>query len=450
MSDEVGEKAVSERRGLGRYVHIGAWFVLGGLLGALGSFPFGMLERGFNSTVFMFAELTRSRSDILAPITRPGDGLVTSSPGDVQPGITLIQGTMPGGTQIRLIDIAGEELHRWNADFFEAWPDADDVFPANRVPKSRFNYFIQGMHPLRDGSIIMNFGDLGAIRLDACSNVVWRSDRPMHHSVTPTGDGRFWIPGHISVFDTPAEYLPRGYTAEDIQEMLTEDGYNNSLLLVTADGEVEREISVLESVFDAGLEHALYSSLQETASDPTHVNDIEIVTPELAARIDGVEEGDLLISIREMHMLAILDEHDGRLKWYQQGPWVRQHDPDITPAGMIDVFNNRSRLIGATVRDSQIVRLDPATGETVTLHPVAEDDRFYTRIMGEHQLLGNGNRLIIESLAGRVFETTPEGEVVWDYRLQYDDEYASLFSYAMRLPENYFEEEDWTCPPQAE
>ena len=35
--------------------------------------------------------------------------------------------------------------------------------------------------------------------------------------------------------------------------------------------------------------------------------------------------------------------------------------------------------------------------------------------MGGVQRLANGNTLICESLHGRVFEVTPEGEIVWDY-----------------------------------
>lgn len=434
--------------GFARLAPMLAATVAGGLLGALDVPPFPKVAEGAHATVALIGEKTRSHPEILGPIVYPGKGLVTNKAESVQPGLTLIEGSFPEGTQVRLIDGEGRELHRWKADFFKAWPDAQKVFGAVRVPKSRHHYFIQGMSPLADGSIVLNYGELGAVRLDSCSRVIWRSDRPTHHSVTPTADGKFWIPGQISVFKTPERLLPTGMSAEDIQRELGDSqskGYNNSVLLLGADGKVEQEFSVLQAIHDAGLEHALYASLQEVAVDPLHVNDIEIVTPQLAARIPRVSAGDLLLSIREMSMLAILDQRDGKLKWHQQGPWVRQHDVDLTADGMIEVFNNRSKDIGKYVDSSQIVRFDPANRTTQVIFPVGQADRFYTFIMGTHQNLDNGNRLIAESVSGRVFEVTPKGEIVWDFRWPYNAELASLLTNAMRIPVNFFARDKLKC-----
>ena len=40
---------------------------------------------------------------------------------------------------------------------------------------------------------------------------------------------------------------------------------------------------------------------------------------------------------------------------------------------------------------------------------------FFSATMGSVQRLPNGNTLVTESLSGRVFEITPENDVVWDY-----------------------------------
>lgn len=422
--------------------------VLGGLLGALGSEPFVYLAQGARDTATFVTEMTRERPEILGPITYEGEGVVTAVPAAMQPGNTLVQGIMPGGTQVRLLAPEGGELHRWTADFFKIWPDANETITSVAVPQSQNHYFIQGMAPLPDGSIVLNFGNLRAVRLDACSNVIWRSDRPTHHSVTPTPEGNFWIPGVIDIHDTDPAYLPTDVSADDITRMLgdsTSKAYNNSVVLFSPDGEVLKEFSVLKAVYDAGLEHAIYSSMQEILPDPTHVNDIEVVTPALAGRIDGVAPGDLLVSLRDMSMLVILDQNDGHLKWYRQGPFLRQHDPDITPEGFIEVFNNRATSIRPGVDTSQIMRIDPATNTTQVMAPHGRDDRFYTYIMGSHETQPNGNRLIAESVAGRVFEVTPTGSIVWDLRLAYDDEFAALLTNAMRLPTDFFDEDVLQC-----
>ena len=40
---------------------------------------------------------------------------------------------------------------------------------------------------------------------------------------------------------------------------------------------------------------------------------------------------------------------------------------------------------------------------------------FYSALLAGAERLPNGNTLICESMKGRVFEVTPEGEIVWQY-----------------------------------
>ncbi len=427
-----------------------AALLLGGILSICNVPPFPVIETGLKATLALWKDVSRGRADILRKSPYDGTGVITYDPARAQPGYTLVQGILPGGQQIRMIDMDGSEVHRWTIDFFDIWPEPKHVFPVENLPKSVFNYHVQGFWPLPDGTVVANVGDLGTVLLDQCSRPIWTVDRMMHHSVTPTRDGKYWIPSHISVFDTEASLFPKGYDAQRVAEELIGKlkNYNNSIALVNSAGEIEKEFSVLRAVFDAGLEHSLYASLNEIPFDPTHINDIEVVNAPLAAALDGVEAGDLLVSIREMNMIAILDQNDGRLKWYKTGPWVRQHDPDIMPDGTIEIFNNRSKRLGDHVQNSQIVSYDPRTDKTTVLHPKGRDDSFFTNIMGTHQRLENNNVLISETVAGRVFETTPLGEVVWDYRLPYDDEVASLFEQSMRVPLEYFGENNWSCDTQ--
>ncbi|WP_427967524.1 arylsulfotransferase family protein [Altererythrobacter sp.] len=421
--------------------------VLSGMAGAMGVAPFKQLAEGATATMTMVRLRMLDRSLILEPIVHPGKGLVTNDAAHVQPGYTMIQGIMPGGHQVRMLDAQGREVHRWKLDFYKAWPDAAEMIPAKRIPVSEFQYINQGMWPLPDGSLIANFTALGSVRVDACSNVMWRSDRPTHHSVTPTDDGKFWIPSHIDAKDTPREWMPFGEDPQEIDDMINTDHYyHDSVVLMTADGKIEKQFSVLGAIVEAGLEGPIYQSLAEKITDATHINDINIVTGPLAEKIQGVEPGDLLLSLRAMNMLIILDQQTGQLKWHKQGAWVRQHDPDIMPDGTIEMFNNRSPMVVGTHKGSEILSFDPATETTRVIYPKSEDDWFQSNIMGTHQRLENGNELIVESMAGRAFEVTPTGKIVWDYRLPYDSEHASLFSSGMRVPLDYFEKDSLKCP----
>ncbi|RPF71064.1 arylsulfotransferase family protein [Aurantiacibacter spongiae] len=258
--------------------------------------------------------------------------------------------------------------------------------------------------------------------------------------MTPVNDGTFWIPGQFTPDETPAGWVPQGTTPRTLNDKIETDYYyHDAVVLMDGNGRTLKKLSVLKAIVDAGLEGALYQSMVETTSDATHLNDIGIVTAPLAARIEGVKPGDILVSLRAMNMLAILDKDTGALEWHKQGPWLRQHDPDIMPDGTIEIFNNRNPLIGWQHPGSQILRYDPATENTAVVFPKGRADAFETDTMGVHQTMANGNRLITETRAGRIFEVTPSGEVVWDYRLPYDEDYAAMFTFGMHVPDDYFD-----------
>jgi arylsulfotransferase ASST len=55
------------------------------------------------------------------------------------------------------------------------------------------------------------------------------------------------------------------------------------------------------------------------------------------------EAGDLLISLRTIDLVAVVDPDDYRVKWWSNGPWIGQHDPDFASDGTISVYNNTGR-----------------------------------------------------------------------------------------------------------
>ena len=202
-----------------------------------------------------------------------------------------------------------------------------------------------------------------------------------------------------------------------------------------------REHSVLAALSNGDFEHRLHDVALIDRVDPTHVNDIEVVTPALARKLENVDPGDLLVSIRQLHMLAIFDEDTGEIKWHHSGPWVRQHDADITPEGRIVVFDNGFRP------QSSLMEIDPATREVTRRYPTRELGTFKSSVLGTHQALPNGNWLINESVAGRLFEVNPDEEIVWEYVRAYDERHAALFEDAIRLAPDYFDVAvgEWDC-----
>ncbi len=222
--------------------------------------------------------------------------------------------------------------------------------------------------------------------------------------------------------------------------------YENLVLRVDEQGKIIKSFSVLQALYDAGLESAIDSTMYIKPDDPTHLNDIVIVTEALAAKIDDVEAGDILLSLRQMKMLLILDDETGLLRWHYIGPWIYQHDPDITAEGDIVVYNNANYWLNFNRKPgSNLIELDPATGKTRIIYPLGDQPGFVSELLGAHELLPNGNRLIVESRAGRVFEINPAGDIVWDFIKPYDDTYASLIAYAERVDVDFFQVDGWQC-----
>jgi hypothetical protein len=85
-----------------------------------------------------------------------------------------------------------------------------------------------------------------------------------------------------------------------------------------------------------------------------------------------------------------------------------------------------------------MMRVDPQTGATTF---VFEDDGpvMYTRIMGTHQRLPNGNWLISVPQQGQVIEVTDSGKPVREFGNIIDAKFSSLITYAEFLPENFFD-----------
>ncbi|QPG58250.2 arylsulfotransferase family protein [Shewanella eurypsychrophilus] len=422
-------------------------FLLGGLFALNQWQPYTFIIESIANTQGLWSRVTDHHPRLLEPKVYAGSGVEVYDSTKAFVGYTLLQGTMPGGPQVKLIDMTGKELHRWNINFFRIWPQADHL-AENLRPTSEFYTHTQGFIVFPDGSIIINIGGKGSAKLDKCSNVLWTLDRRTHHSITQTVEGQFWIPAHRNIDMIPEHLLFAGITKEKLNNRGANlfFGYENLVLLIDENGNTIREFSILESIYNAGLESAVLNSLKSKPYDITHINDIDVVTEALAQKIAGVNVGDLLISIRQMHMLAIIDQFTGKLKWKHIGPWVSQHDPDITEDGNITIFNNSVKeLAFARAPGSNIIEFDPMTNISNIIYPTRVQDAFFSKIMGNHQALPNGNRLITESLSGRVFEINHDGEIIWQIIIPYDEDLASLIAISHRVSTDYFKVKDWDC-----
>jgi hypothetical protein len=277
--------------------------------------------------------------------------------------------------------------------------------------------------------------------------VVWRLPHRTHHSIAIDEQGDLWIPGKKARHEVASERFPRLIPPFD----------EDSVLEVSAEtGEILREISALDVLYGSEYEGALFANAERfvhlETGDPLHLNHVEPLPAAMAGAFPLFEAGDLLISMREINLVMVVDPKTEKIRWAKTGPWVRQHEPHFLPDGRISVFDNRqvdnARHVarGKPRLASRILAIDPQTGKIDVLHEGTLAQPFYTDIMGKQQPLANGNLLVTEPTAGRAFEVTPDGRIVWSFINRFDADRVAMIEQATRYPESYAAFASEGCP----
>ena len=124
-------------------------------------------------------------------------------------------------------------------------------------------------------------------------------------------------------------------------------------------------------------------------------------------------DGNLLVCLRQIDLVILIDKASGEIIWERQDRnWGGPHDPQELENGNILIFANRD---GQRPLGSQIIEFDRHSGETVWAYQGNPTHSFFSHFISGAQRLWSGNTLICEGLWGRLFEVTPDGEIVWEY-----------------------------------
>ncbi|MDP6175697.1 MAG: arylsulfotransferase family protein, partial [Rhodospirillales bacterium] len=128
-----------------------------------------------------------------------------------------------------------------------------------------------------------------------------------------------------------------------------------------------------------------------------------------------LENGDYMISLRRSSWLIIIDRETKKPCWeMQRDAWGGPHDCQVLENGNIMFFANGLYAPGQ-LASSRVIEMDATTGEEVWSYQGSPPWSFHSPHISGCQRLWSGNTLICEGLWGRLFEVTPEGEIVWEY-----------------------------------
>ncbi len=188
-------------------------------------------------------------------------------------------------------------------------------------------------------------------------------------------------------------------------------------LKVSPNGEIMQEVSLLDALYKAGYQYLFWKIGKRKHSDIAHLNKIEALNSSMADQYPLFEPGDILVSMRFINAVFVLDPATSEVKWLTTGPFLEQHDPKFIGNGWIAIFDNNTdgSQQGQYLGGSRIIAVKPGADKVRVLYPTELSQPFYTSAGGKFQMLENGNLLITEARAGRVFETNSSGLTVWEW-----------------------------------
>ncbi|MFH1755298.1 MAG: arylsulfotransferase family protein, partial [Candidatus Latescibacterota bacterium] len=144
--------------------------------------------------------------------------------------------------------------------------------------------------------------------------------------------------------------------------------------------------------------------------DLFHTNSLEVLDGRIAHSIPAFKEGNILLSMCHLDMIAVVDPARRRVVWSMSGAFALQHDPTITDDGGLMLFDNIWQQ-----DKSRIIVLAPASRDVIWQYSGTDEAPFYSQTCGTAKRLPNGNTLISESDNGRAFEVTMDGDIVWEF-----------------------------------
>lgn len=413
-------------------------FLYGIATHALGWFPSTHLERAWQQVRQEFGKPLYLTSRIY-----DRHGVHAAEPRSVQPGLTLIStfwGDFDWRPGLKLIDRDGETVHEWEIEPADLFADSGPSGLFDRKLKHR-SVFGSILYP--NGDVVVNIMYVGTARLDACGNVLWQIPAGSHHSVAVDDDGSFWVPGIGGETQSGSTSATR-FGDSDIS-------YPNYILHIAQDGaEVLDTIKMLDVLDDNGLRHLVPKYQLGVDSDITHLNDVKPLSSSLAEEYPLFEAGDLLVSLRDLHLIFVMDPRSREIKWQFSESLNRQHDPHFVGSGWIGVLDNNTDGTerGILLGGSRIIAVEPHTDSIEIRFPTERSDPFYTAGGGKWQELGNGNLLLTESQAGRIVEVAPDGRTVWEWISEaYDESLVPEITEGTRYDLSVDDVADWPCSP---
>jgi hypothetical protein len=416
-----------------RAPHLGKVLACLSVLGVAGlAYVFGAAVMFFQlpSYDFLYQAFTGSKAwhergkpglnPFIPPEGDGGEGVTLDRPSRTYDGFTLV--TTTAGPRATLLDMRGNVVHRWELPFSRAWPRPPHV--RGPLRDEQIHWFRCHLFPNGDLLAIYQVdGDTpcgyGLVKLNKDSKLLWKYAGRVHHDLDVDEKGTIYTLAEQLKRKAPAGlgYLPTPYVADSLvalspdgqevasvplDEAFRDSAYSLLMSTAIAEQEAPKDRAAVASGFDALLRPT-------SKGDLFHTNSVKVLTPARAEKFPLFRTGQVLISLRSLHAVAVLDVGKRSVVWAALGPWRIQHDAEFLDNGHLLLFDNHGWKKGC-----RVIEYDPVTQAIPWVYSGADAGPFYAGYRGMSQRLPNGNTLIVDPDNRRLFEVTRGKETVWE------------------------------------
>lgn len=317
-----------------------------------------------------------------------------------QPGYAMFASR--GALRAQLLDNAGRVLHEWGGDEDESdgfWGDVELLDDGSLLVIGASSNI-----PARQPT------DRYLRKLAWDGSLVWQSAFPAHHDVEALPDGRILT---LTSQDRSIAEFPHDAKLID-----------DRVVICSPSGEIEETYSLYdlfsasEDIWKQRFSHPSILRDRFKAMDAYHLNSADwIDVGDLAATHPMYKTGNILVSVRNQNFVGIFDRDARRFVWgWGAGALDNQHSVRMLPNGNVSIFDN-----GLGRKHTRVLEVDPRTNEIVWIYETNPPADFYVWHGGSAQWLPNDHYFVSDSKHGRLFETTRDREIVWEYLNPIDD-----------------------------
>ncbi len=317
-------------------------------------------------------------------LPEPGDGLRICNRAKAAPGYVLY--SPDHSNKFLLIDMDGQIVHEW-----PAWT-------------SHFGYMLPNGHLLLDTQFSPD-RESGIVELDWQGRILAFTPCLVHHDFQLLENGNLIAVCHRVI---ECERIGPG-------EIVT-----SHIIEMKRSGEIVWQWKSEEHLDE--LERLGGIAFPRNEKDWIHTNTVQVLPETPSSRDPRFKAGNVIISHRNLDSAVVIDRPSGEIVWvWGPGTLSRQHATIVLPNGRMLCFDN-----GTQRKWSAVWEVDPLTDKIVWSYEGRPRESFFASALSNAQRLLNGNTFICSGSppdTGRLFEVTPEGEIVWEFQNPYA-EYA--------------------------